>query len=436
MLATSKEAPPVPTRLSTVVLMGLGVMAFVFGGLAAWSFLAPLSSAAVAPGIVVVASSRKAVQPAEGGTIKAILVENGDRVAAGQLLVQLDDAQLSTSLATLKRLVQMNAAARARLMAESRGDAEIAFPADAVDSTDPDQLAILDHQRRIFTTRRSALDSARASLVNEREQAEAQITGLRSQIESQQTRLLLTEEERAGVAKLVQKGVYGKQRVVNFDRAVEELRAQLAELRATLAKTAKQAERSRLEIQRITDASARDVEAELQIAETDRYKLSESMGQLNEQLERLKVVAPVAGTVVNRSVHTIGGVVATGAVLLEIVPEDDPLVIEARVEPMDVEGLEIGMPVEIQFPGLRNRLLPRLHGRLVTLSADLLVDASRGTSYYVARAQVDDEALRIVGRGNLRPGMPVQLMLIKKSRTVVQYLLGPLESFFSRAMRE
>jgi HlyD family type I secretion membrane fusion protein len=435
MLATI-EAPPVPTRLSTIVLAGLGIMALVFGGLAAWSFFAPLSSAAVAPGVVVVASNRKAIQHEKGGTIKAILVQDGDRVAAGQLLVQLDDAQLATSLATLKPLVQMNAAARARLMAESRGDAEITFPADAVSSTDPDQLAILDHQRRLFTSRRSALDSARASLANEREQAEAQIAGLRDQIASQQTRLLLTEKERDDTAKLVKKGVYGKQRLVNFDRAVEELRALQAELQATLAKTVKQAERSELEIRRITDAFARDVETELQIVETDRYKLNESMGQLNKQLERLKVVAPVAGTVVNRSVHTVGGVVAAGAVLLEIVPEDDPLVIEARVEPMDVEGLEIDMSVEIQFPGLQDRLLPRLHGRLAKLSADLLVDGSRGTSYYVARAQVDDDALRIVGRQNLRPGMPVQIMLVKKSRTVMQYLLGPLESFFSRAMRE
>jgi HlyD family type I secretion membrane fusion protein len=436
MLTTSGEAPPVPTKLFPIVLVGLGVMTFTLGGLAAWSYLAPLSSAAMAPGVVVVASNRKAIQHLEGGTIKAILVNDGDRVAAGQLLVQLDDARLSADLAALKPLIQMNWAVRARLMAERRGSAEIEFPPDATGSTDPNQLAILDDQRKLFAARRSALDSARASLVNQREQAEVQIAGLQSQIESLENRFHSTEEELNGIDKLAKKGFSPRKRVMEYGRALEEIKGEQAKLRAMMGEKIKQAELSTLEIRRITDLNAQDVETEFQKVETERHKLSQGMLKLNEQLDRLRVVAPVAGTVVNRAVHTIGGVVASGDTLLEIVPEGDPLLIEARVRPTDVEGLEIGMPVEIRFPGLQERLLPRLHGRLLTLSADLAVDGNGKTSYYLARAEVDDEALRLLGRQNLRPGMPVDIMLIKESRTVVQYLLGPLGDFLSRAMRE
>jgi len=436
MPATSGEALPVPTKLLPIVLVGLGVMVSTLGGLAAWSYLAPLSSAALAPGVVVVASNRKAIQHLEGGTIKAILVQDGDRVAEGQPLVQLDDALISADLAALKPLAQMNAAMRARLMAERRGSAEIEFPSDVAGSADPNQLAILDDQRKLFVARRTALDSARASLVNQREQAEAQVAGLQRQLESLERRYLSTEQELNGVAKLAAKGYSPKKRVMEYGRALEEIKGEQAKLRAMMEETIKQVEHSSLEIRRITDLNAQDVEAEYQKVETERHKLSQGMLKLNEQLDRLRVVAPVAGTVVNRAVHTIGGVVVPGATLLEIVPEGDALLIEARVQPMDVEGLEIGMPVEIRFPGLQERLLPRLHGRLVRLSADLLADKSGGTSHYVARVEVDDEALRIVGRQNLRPGMPVETMLVKESRTVVQYLLGPVGDFLGRAMRE
>jgi HlyD family type I secretion membrane fusion protein len=417
-------------------VFGLLVVLGTFGALAAWSFAAPLSSAAIAPGSIVVDSNRKTIQHLEGGIIKKIHVRDGDKVAAGQVLIELDDSQLLADASTLRPRIQMNIAQNARLMVERHGGRDIDFPRDLLESQDEAVQSILADQRMLFIKRRAALDSKRAALLNQREQAEALIAGLQSRLESQRERLRLTEDELRGVASLAARGNSPKRRVLELNRALAELRSEEADLQAKLAEVHKRAEYGSLEVVRLTDTFAEAVEADLQTVKNERYQLAERMQKIDEQLKRAKIVAPVDGTVVNQAVHTVGGVVAAGAVLLEIVPEADSLVIEARVRPLDVEDLQVGMPIEVRFPGLQGKLLPRLKGQLVTLSADLLVDDREGTPYFAARARVTDEALRHLGEQNLRPGMPVEVMLVKHSRTLAEYLLSPLQDFVAHAMRE
>jgi HlyD family type I secretion membrane fusion protein len=431
-------APAPPTGIRWLALAGLAVLAGTFGGLALWSATMPLSSAAVAPGSVVVDSNRKAVQHLEGGTVKAIRVKEGDRVAAGQLLVELDNARVATVLAALEPLVLINAAQRARLAAERRGEGEIVFPAELLGGGGADRQAILEDQRAFLAKRRAALDSARARLAGEREQALALAQGLDRQAEFQRSSVELTQQELGNNEKLAAKGSSSQQRVREVRRALAQFLREEEDLRTQAEEQRRKAEASALEIRRVEDEFAERVETELQAAERERYQLAQRLGQAHEELDRLRVVAPVTGTVVNLVVHTVNGVVAPQATLLEIVPADDPLVIEARVRPVDIEGLEPGMPVEVRFPGLRDKRLPRLQGRLETVSADLVTDGgSTGASpYFRARARVGDDALRVVGRENLRPGMPVEIMIIKGSRTVVEYLLGQAGDFLAHAMRE
>lgn len=428
------STPPIKLMPSSV--LGLLVVLGTFGGLTVWSVFAPLSSAAIAPGLIVVDSNRKTIQHLEGGIIKKIHVRDGDKVAVGQVLIELDDSQLLAEASTLRPRIQMNIAQNARLMVERHGGRDIDFPRDLLESQDETVQSILADQRMVFIKRRAALDSKRATLLNQRQQAEAAITGFQSRLENQRLRISLTEEELRGVASLAAKGNSPKRRVLELNRALAELKSEEAELQAKLAEVHKRAEFESLEVTRLTDAFAEAVETELQVVQNERYQLAERMQKIDEQLKRAKVMAPVDGTVVNQVVHTVGGVVTAGAVLLEIVPKADSLVIEARVRPLDVEDLQVGMPVEVRFPGLQGKLLPRLRGQLITLSADLLVDDREGTSYFAARARVTDEALRHLGEQNLRPGMPVEVMLVKRSRTVAEYLLSPLQDFLAHAMRE
>jgi HlyD family type I secretion membrane fusion protein len=417
------------------MVAGAMVLVIAFGGLAAWSAAAPLSSAAIAAGSIVVDSNRKTVQHLEGGIVKSILVRDGDHVSEGQLLLELDDRQLSSDLATITPLLWINSARLARLNAERQGSEDIVFPSDLERAADSAARSIIVDQRMVFTKRRAALKSKLDALMNQRDQAEATIWGLQRRLGGQQERVRLTEEERRGIASLAAKGNAPRQRLLELDRALAELRSEEADLEARLAETRKRAEYYTLDAKRLADTFAETVEAELEVTNKERYELLERLQKIKEQLERTKIVAPVAGTVVNRSVHTIGGVVAPGAPLLEVVPRTDTLVIEAHVRPLDIEGLKPGMPVEVRFPGLKSQLLPRLSGKLVTLSADRLVD-SVGTSYFAARVRVADDALRNLGEQNLRPGVPVEVMIVKRSQTLVEYLMSPLLDVFARAMRE
>lgn len=434
--APTENAAPPPTQIRSFVFAGLAVVACTFGGLAVWSVTAPLSSAVLAAGSVVVDSNRKAVQHLEGGTVKSIRVRDGDRVTAGQLLVELDDKRLLADLTNLQALAWINAAERARLAAERRGAGNVVFPPKLLKGAEPEKRIALAHQRAFFAKRQVALASQKAALASDRERAEVLIVGLQRQIEYQRKRVELTREELRNSTELAGKGYTAPQRVREVERALAEFLLFEEELRTKLEEARKQAEYSVLEMRRIADKFAEDVENERQSAEKERYRLAERLQDVSEQLERLRVVAPVAGRVVNLSLHTVGGVVPPRATLLEIVPEDDALVIDARVRPLDVEGLEPGMPVEIRFPGLRSKMLPRLQGRLAMISADLLSGGIGSPPYFEARVRVDDGALRTVGRENLRPGLPVEVMIVKNSRTVLEYLLGPLGDFASRAMRE
>lgn len=436
MTRTDVAPPAPPTSLWPLALAGLVVILLIVGGFTTWSVAAPLSSAAVASGTVVVDSNRKVVQHLEGGTVKSILVKDGDRVTAGQLLIELDNVRQLTVLANLQPRAHVNAAVRARLMAERQGAEDIQFPRELLEATEKNQQSIVFDQQKLFAARRAALDSRRAVLVNQREQAEVLIAGLKRRIENQHQRLGFTQVELDNNIKLAERGHGPKQRVLELRRAMAELESEEADLQTKLGEARMQVQYSLLEIQRAENSFAEDVEIELQKVRQENYDLIKGVKDINEQLGRLKVTAPVSGTVVNRAVHTIGGVVAPGATLLEIVPGDDPLVIEARVETTDVEGLEVGMPVEIRFPGLTDKRLQRLHGELVNLSPDRLVDETGTWSYFAARVRVDDESLQAVGRENLRPGMPVNVMLVKRSRTVIGYLMDPLDDFVSRAMRE
>jgi HlyD family type I secretion membrane fusion protein len=425
-----------PVHIKGLVLASTGVILLTFGAFSTWSVLAPLSSAVVAPGTIVVDGSRKAVQHLDGGMISAIHVRDGDRVEAGQILVELDDSKLASMLATLQPLLEMNLAQRARLLAERRGLSEIDFPAELLQAATSTAAVIVADQRRMFLARRAALESRRAALLNRQLQSQATAAGLERQIASQRERIRLTTIELEGTARLAGKGYAPERRVLELNRAMAELESELAALEARHAEVSREAEFSTVEITRIENSFFENVETELQTVVKERYDLLERTRTIKDQIKRLKIRAPVAGTVVKSAVHTVSGVLMPGATLLELVPAEEPLVIDAQVRPVDVNDLKVGFAAEIRFPSDTGRLLPKLQGRILTISADRLFDPLQGTPYFAARLAVDPESIKLFGRDRLRPGLPVEVMLLKGERTLFTYLLGPLRDVFARAMLE
>ncbi len=428
------EFPPVgPVNPSFHVLAGLLVLMLSLGALFAWSVAAPLSSAVVALGTVVVDSSRKILQHPEGGVIRQIHVRDGDVVDEGQILVSLHNEELLAADARSSQLLLMAEAKRARLRAEREGAAEIEFPSSVLDASLEDAARIVADQESIFRARRAALDSRTTALESKRAQAEDSVVGLEQQLFQQKERVRLTESEIDDTRVLAEKGFAPRRRLLELERALAQLQGRTAELEIALKDAQRSASFHELEIEQTRAAYQETVESELQMVQKEIYSLRENRRSITHRLADLEMRAPTAGTVVNLAVHTIGGVVGPGSVLMEIVPLDDPLVVDARISPSDVDYVASDMPADVYLPGAQRRTSPPIRGRVVNVSADLIAQAQLGEPHYLARVELPDEVGEV---RRFRPGLPVEVIVVRGERTLMSFLLDPLSRTFAYAFKD
>jgi len=429
--------PPYPTSCAQVIAVGWIVIGLLFGGFGTWASMAPLTSAAIAPGTVVVDSNRKSVQHLEGGVIREILVRDGDLVEAGQALLRLDGASVRAALASLQPMLMTNEAQKARLRAEREGLEEIAFPenlvAEAVDNVATAQ--ILAGQQRIFETRRNALQGEKALNANRLAQSRQRQAGLERQLQVKEREMALVAEERADQRMLLAKGYTTERRVAAAERSMQQLDSEYADLQSKVEETKVLVERYELEDSQINKNFVEQVENELYKTEQETYQMLERMRAIQDQHVRLDVRAPVSGVIVNMVAHTVGGVVAPGSPILDIVPRNDKLMIEAQVRPSDIDGVKGGLSADIRFPAFDGTEIPRLNGMVATVSADRLV-GSGGTAYFLVRVQVGEAELERLRGRRLIPGMPAEVLINKTERTLLSYLLAPLVHGIWTAFRE
>jgi HlyD family secretion protein/epimerase transport system membrane fusion protein len=430
------EPPPYPTNLRPALLCGWGVIAVVFGGFGTWAAFAPLSSAAIAPGVVVVDSNRKSVQHLEGGVIREILVRDGDLVEQGQVLLALDGASVRAAMAALRPMLQTNRAYRARLLAERDSLAEIEFPADLASDEDPLTQQILAGQRRIFVTRRTALTGELELNANLLAQSHHRLDGLQQrQIVKQQEQELLAEEF------VTQRGLFAQgyttRKMVNAaERALRELETETADLASKIDEAKRLIERYELEGEQIGKNFVEQVENELYQVEQEAYELTQRLRAVQDQHNRLDVGAPVSGVVVNLAAHTVGGVIAAGSRILDIVPKNDRLLVEAQVQPTDIDGVRPGLQADIRFPSLERLNMPHITGRVTVVSADRIFNERTGSSHFLVRTQVDEDQIAKVSAMSLMPGMPAQVIIKKGDGTLLSYLTAPLAPLFWTSFRE
>lgn len=429
-------ATPLP-RVRRAALAGTTLMAVFVAGLGTWSAFAPLSSAALAPGVVEPESRRKTVQHLEGGIVAAILVRDGESVAAGQPLIRLDDTRARTTLAALQGQLWDALAREARLLAEQMGSAAMEVPeALRTRRADPAVARVLDGQWRIFQTRRSLLESKTTQFRQRIGQTQAEIRGLTAEQQSVERRIALAMEEIAAVQPLVDKGLERRTRILALERLKAELEGQHGEAMAGIARAQRVIAEAETAIIDLQNDHLNGVAEALRETQQTIHDLTERIHAATDTLHRTEVRAPESGVVTDLRVHTPGGVVGAGEALLDLVPGEDRLTVRVHLRPEDVDAVHIGLPAEVRLLPARGHPTDPVDGTVGYVSADRLIDKTTGLPYYAATIRLDEAGLaRLDGLVPL-PGMPAEVMIRTGETTVALYALSPALDSFRRAFRE
>ncbi len=429
---------------------GFALVLVVFGGFGAWASLAPLTSAALAPGVITVEHYRKTVQHLEGGIIRTLDVHDGDSVQQDQVLATLDDTQSRAQLEVFRGQLYIRIAQEARLAAQRDGLRSVHYPQELLAHRDDSRVQeAIRLQDQTFQVRQAANDGESAVYRRQIEQLRAKAEGLQAQKHSKDR---LVDSYRGDVAdfkSLLKEGYTEKQKVEELDRALAQSEGQRGELVSDIAASELQIAEIELKILQLQKDLQREVAKELSEVQAESFQLREKVQLLESTLNRTVIKAPVAGMVLGLAVHTIGAVISPGGRLLDIVPKDQKLIIEAQVAPIDIDRVKMGQLTEVRFSAFKTRDVPMIMGTLISLSADRMVPDSADSknskessgsnaAYYLVRVAVSPEGLEALSAANLElvPGMPAEVLITTGERTLVQYLAKPLTDTFKRAFIE
>jgi HlyD family type I secretion membrane fusion protein len=423
--------------VAPVMWIGAGIIVIFFGVLGGWASLAPLQSAAIAQGVVTVESNRKTIKHLEGGIIRKILVADGDAVRTGQMLIELDVTQARASHGRL--LFQRDAAwaLEARLIAERDGLPTIQFHEELTKRASNGQTAeILRGQQNIFLARRETLEGQGGIMSQRNAQISEEITGLEGQIAAENEQFRLIGEEEKDVRELVKKGLARRPRLLALERQAAEIGGNRSRNIAAIARAKQQITESKLRISELRTSQINQIVEQLGEVQATLFDLDERIRATEDVLARTAIRAPTDGTIVGLSVHTLGGVIAPGEVLLDIVPTGAGFVIEAQIDPNDIDIVHAGLPAQIRLTAFSQRNLQPLPGTVITVSADRLTDPRTGAPYFLARVALGSEPTVPLDGSALYPGMSAEVMIVTGERTALDYLLKPIGSSFNRAFRE
>jgi len=430
--------PALERRLRRPMIVGAGVIGAFVIGLGAWASVTPLSTGISAPGEVRVEANRKTLRSREGGTVRQILVREGQAVRANQPLLIFNDVEARATFDVFQNQYDTLLAQTARFSAEATGRNSLTLPAElTARASDPRVAALIRDQEFLFSTRLQLFQSQAAVLSQRIEQLETQVQGLQAQVASIDEQRRLTEEELSGYKKLNEQGYAPKTLILRYERSLADLAGRKGQLSADIARIRQQMGETRLQL-----ASLRN-ERETQAAEglrDSQARLADVVPRLTtarQTLQATVIRSPVDGYVFNLTQFTVGGVAGGGEVLMDIVPSNSPFVVTAMIQPRDIEQVHPGMKARVRLTGLNPRFNPDLAATVQVVSADAIVDQHTGQAFYRVDLKVPAQELTKLKRGvELTPGMPAAVQVVTGERTVMGFLVSPISDVLRDAFRE
>ncbi|MBM3526825.1 MAG: HlyD family type I secretion periplasmic adaptor subunit [Alphaproteobacteria bacterium] len=409
----------------------------MIGGVGGWAATSQLSGAVIAPGTIVVQSNVKKVQHPTGGIVGAIMVKEGDAVEEGQLLMRLDDTLTKATLGIVRSQLNELTAREARLLAERDGAGSIAFPENlTAQASDRSVAAATAGEEKLFESRRNTRNGQKAQLRERIAQTNEEIRGLSAQLSGKETEIKFIGEELVGVTDLYKKNLIPIIRYMQLQRDQAKLQGDLGHLIAEVARARVKISETELQVIQIDQDFRTEVLRELRDAQGRIAELRERVTAAEDQLRRVDIIAPQSGTVHQLSVHTVGGVIANGETVMQIVPRSDDLVVEAKVAPQDIDQLAVGAKTVVRIMAGNQRTMPDIGGALTRISADLTREPQTNLAYYVVRVALDPQETGRLGDLKLVPGMPAETFIQTQQRTPLEYLLKPFQEQIARAFRE
>ena len=424
-------------RTDRVVRTGLSVVIIFVVGFIGWSAFAPLDSALMAPGVIVVESHRKTIQHLEGGIVKDILVKEGQAVKAGQTLIRLDDTQARVQLALLQDEADGLAADEARLIALRDGSDKVAYPPELLARQgDPKVAEDIHGAEKTFETKRDSLQEQVGILTQRKSENGRVVAGLRAEQTALETQIALINQEAGNVQQMVDKGLEPLPRLLALQRQAADLTGQRGQLLEKITQVDLNNGETDIQIVNLKSQALDDALKELRDDQAKRYDLSDRIQAARDILNRTTLSAPVGGKVVELTIHTKGAVIKPGETVMEIVPQKDVLDVEAHIRPEDAEYVYVGQSAKVNMSAYMQRRLPMVSGSVTAISADRITDQRTGQAYFNAEVSVDRSALKDFPDVRIIPGMPVQVAIRTGSRTALDYFIEPIRDVIRNGMKE
>jgi len=431
MLSDSKP------KIGKAQLIGIITILIFFGGFGLWAYLAPLDSAATAPGHIIVAGYRRSIQHLEGGIVEMIYVKDGVEVQENQDLIKLSDTQAKIKYQVAQNRVYELSAIEARLIAEVGNKTGIKFPEHVIkNKTQPNVLQFMQNQEAIFAANQQSLKTQIEVLQQRIIQLKEQIKGTRAQLTSDKDQLKLLDSELKDVQILADKQLIERSRVFALRRDKEKLMGSIGDNSAKIANLQEKIGETKLEINSVNDKRRKDL---LEEVRSTREKLAVAIQEEKSAADfyaRTFIKAPIAGKVVDLKVHTVGAVIKPGEIIMDIVPVHEELIVEARINPLDIDVVHTGLTAKVNLTALQLRTTPIIHGVVIYVSPDASIDEATKKSYYKVQVKITQGELKKLGEQNLYPGMPAEVMIVTSRLTPWLYFIDPIERSFRRAFKE
>jgi HlyD family secretion protein len=432
-----KKLPGALGSIQVHLIVGLAIVVVLAGGLGGWASTAQISGALIAPGSVVVESNVKKVQHPTGGVVGEVRARDGDVVKTGDIVVRLDDTVTKASLAIVTKNLDGLWARAARLEAEQRGLDSIIFPKMLLDrAADPDVKTVIASETKLFEVRVTGRAGQKAQLRERVTQLNEEIAGLAAQEKAKDKEIALVEKELVGVRELYEKHLVQISRLTVLERDAARLAGERAQYIASRAQAKGKITETELQIIQVDKDMVSEVSKDLRETNDKIGEFVERKVTAEDQLRRVDIRAPQDGMVLQSTVHTVGGVITAGDAIMMIVPQADDLQVEAKVNPQDIDKLQIGQKTLLRLSAFNQRTTPELNGVVTRVSPDVTTDQRTGQSYYTIRVSLPAAEITRLGDVKLIPGMPVEAFVQTGDRTMMSYLIKPLSDQLMRSFRE